>query len=1426
MKKITLKKQLKCLKTTLSLSLLFLLTPLLQVKAQNIFIYGDHNNEIFFYKVNNIKYIGLSQSSDSIEIESVLKAIISYSNKIDTIHPYMYCIELQVENIQSFEDTINTFDNVLFVSERLYASDSTIQWAANEILFQIKDTCNVFMVLNELNIPYDTVKRWGYNQYSYLLTLSNNQDAVDYANLLYESNKFVYAQPSFYRILKKQNPYYPQQWNLNNTGQNGGTSGIDIDMLAAWDITTGGDAIKIAVIDDGVDLTHPDLSANLLPGYDATNAFFGGANGNCCGHDAHGTGCASIIVADDNSLGIKGIAHNSKVIPIRMGYGNQYFYVFETYDAWIVDAIDYAWSVAEADILSCSWGGGASCLAMDIAIINALTYGRGSLGCVVVFVSGNDNDIVIYPANSNDSLIVVGAMSPCGERKRSSSNFWEVEDNVTPDPQGVSCDNDTYWGSNYGPELDIVAPGIFIPIADKQGSKGYNAASGINGDYFMSFNGTSSACPHVAGVAALVLSVNSSLKSMEVKAIIESTAEKVREDLYTYMSNLYNHRNGSWSIEVGYGLVNAHRAVLNAFYHHIVGDDEINICDIKEYILNNNSYTPSNATLLWTTSSNVEIIDGQESPNLQIRGIDIGNGWIECRISHLGETVILRKEINVFSTYPTYIDHSTSSSIVLSNNVVIKGDFIINSGHTVTIDNNTMVYCTPSAKFVVKCGGKLIVNGATLTSICSDGFWHGIEVQGNPNLPQDINNANQGIVILENEAVIENAICGINIREIKILPVLPHPVPVKPIIMSINGGGIIVANNARFVNNLQAVGMYAYDLYPLYYGNISYFSNCEFEINRSDLHSNYQVYLEGVRKVTFNGCSFIDNTLQNNSIAIYLNNASMLINPCLPGAYSIPPFYPQECIFEGFHTAIYIQNAESKMTDILNAEFTNNCIAIKAVGSNNLGVESCVFDVHSNNCSSFYGVVLENCNQYSVVNSRFYGNDDGIGLFISGNVENNNTIKYNDFTNLCIACNVNGRHGNGYENENITGLQFLCNRYESNYTDIKVDENGSIRYFQGDPIKAAGNEFYVQPLPSYMTTNIQNLGERFIYFYNQNNPLQLPFNYTNVSVVQTNADACMGYGFLGLFYYINFPIFYLSELENSFLMYETVYYQALIEYENNYEGLSIEWPECCGEAFFSQPQVKDFMYLNYLKDSMDMICTHAVNLLFSMEEMDKNQYHVWLSRSNTLYNSYVLAESYLSDGNIPEMEMILNSIPTDYPACDMNEYRDYLVCSRYLSSWRSVDPEILTISNEAIDSLENIAASAPNLATVYAKSILESLGKEITYTEMPNICDCIPGYVAEQHENNTPIQNRLLTKPDIILHPNPADDKVEIEVINSSFGIRKLMIYDVYGKTVWRKNMEEKDLLLLDINELSKGLYFIYCELENTQTIIKKLIKN
>lgn len=835
--------------------------------------------------------------------------------------------------------------------------------------------------------------------------------------------------------------------------------------------------------------------------------------------------------------------------------------------------------------------------------------------------------------------------------------------------------------------------------------------------------------------------------------------------------------------------------------------------------------TLTNATFTWTTSSNIEIVSNQNHI-IQFIGKELGHAWFECTITYMNESITLRRDLNIIlpSDKTQYTNFSTNESVTISSDAYIDGVFYINSGDTVTINSPATVYGTPSAEIIVKCGGKLFVNGAKLTSICEDGLWQGIKVQGNTHLPQNINNTNQGIVIMENEAVIENAICGISAKQSR---KIHHIIPGKEIIIN-TGGGIIVANNTHFINNLQAIGMYSY-VYsedPMNYGNISYFSNCEFKITKSDLYSGYQVYLEDVQSVTFYGCRFIDNTLQNNSIAIYVNNAGALINPCIPGTSSTPPFYSKRCIFEGYHTAIHIQNTGSKTIKIMNAEFTNNCIAIKAVGSNALGIKSCIFNVHSNNCSSYYGVVLDNCNQYVVQNNRFYGNYDGIGLLISGNVENNNSIKYNDFTNFCIACNINGRHGNGYENENITGLQFLCNRYENNSKDIRVDGNGSIRYYQGDHTNASGNEFYIQSMPPHMTTNIENLSEMFFYFYNQQDGFQMPLNYNNVRVIGTNADRCMGYGYLGLYYYIVNPEYHLIELENNYLMYETEYNRALIEYINNYEGVSIEWQDYHGEDFFDQPQVIDFMNLSYLKENMDETSKQAVSLLLSMEEIDKNQYHMWLSRSHTLFNSYVLAESYLSNRNIPEMEMLLNTIPIDFPAYDRDEYRDYLVCSRYLSSWRSMDPEAIILSKEAIDSLENIAASAPNLAAVYAKSILESLGKEVTYTEMPNICDCTPGFVTEQNENSIQKQNHLMTQPDIIIHPNPANDRVEIKVINSSFGIRKIMIYDVYGKTAWRKNIEAKDLLLLDINELSKGLYFIYCELENKQTIIKKLVKN
>lgn len=176
---------------------------------------------------------------------------------------------------------------------------------------------------------------------------------------------------------------------------------------------------------------------------------------------------------------------------------------------------------------------------IDDAISSALTNGRGGLGCIVVFAAGNDNNSTVsYPANSNPDILTVGAMSYCGERKKPGS-----------------CDGEN-WGSNYGTALDIVAPGVRISTTDLTGSSGYGS-----GDYFSMFNGTSSAAPHVAATAALILSVNPSLTQQQVANIIEQTSQKVGS--YSYI-NQTGRPNGTWNNEMGYGLLNTFAALTAA----------------------------------------------------------------------------------------------------------------------------------------------------------------------------------------------------------------------------------------------------------------------------------------------------------------------------------------------------------------------------------------------------------------------------------------------------------------------------------------------------------------------------------------------------------------------------------------------------------------------------------------------------------------------------------------------------------------------------------------------------------------------------------------------------------------------------------------------------------------------------------------------
>ena len=124
-------------------------------------------------------------------------------------------------------------------------------------------------------------------------------------------------------------------------------------------------------------------------------------------------------------------------------------------------------------------------------------------------------------------------------------------------PASFSCDGE-HWGASYGTGLDVVAPCVKIVSTDLSGSDGYNTAAGAAGDYFFTFNGTSSATPAAAGVAALILGANSSLTVTQVRSILENTCDKLPGYSYT---NTADQPNGTWNNETGHGRVNAFHAV-------------------------------------------------------------------------------------------------------------------------------------------------------------------------------------------------------------------------------------------------------------------------------------------------------------------------------------------------------------------------------------------------------------------------------------------------------------------------------------------------------------------------------------------------------------------------------------------------------------------------------------------------------------------------------------------------------------------------------------------------------------------------------------------------------------------------------------------------------------------------------------------------
>ena len=348
-----------------------------------------------------------------------------------------------------------------------------------------------------------------------LLRIPEDADVWEAVNQFSANPDVEYAEPNYIGYADKtpNDPLFPDLWGMQK-----------IEAEKGWDTETGNAGIVVAVVDTGVDYNHEDLNSNIWinPLEDINSngqvdpADFNGIDDDDNGYiddirgwdfvysdsdpmdgHSHGTHVSGTIAGiGDNNIGVVGVTWNCKIMPVRImddgGYtnGNQSL------------GIEYA-AENGADVMNNSWGGYGISETEDLAVKYA-----ESLGVVVVTAAGNDteNALLHNPANSEYTLTI--------------SSFTD-EDKIS-------------WFSNYGIKIDVAAPGSGI-------------LSTVPGNEYDSMSGTSMAAPHVAGLAALILSQNPMLTPEQVRQVIRNSADDVGTP--------------GWDKESGYGRINVDKAL-------------------------------------------------------------------------------------------------------------------------------------------------------------------------------------------------------------------------------------------------------------------------------------------------------------------------------------------------------------------------------------------------------------------------------------------------------------------------------------------------------------------------------------------------------------------------------------------------------------------------------------------------------------------------------------------------------------------------------------------------------------------------------------------------------------------------------------------------------------------------------------------------
>ncbi len=399
--------------------------------------------------------------------------------------------------------------------------------------FAVKDARRIFEQALADKQYESRHKAWGLHLW-YELDLPDSINVIDAVKAYAALDIVEVAEPRYRKVLYDQfnkytwspaDPQYANQWHYNNSGQQGGTPDADIDLPEAWDIQKGMPNVIVAVVDGGVDTAHPDLRPNLWIGPGNRFGYNFVTNNSKLSPDDHGCHTAGTIAAvNNNSIGVSGIAGGDGTP--ASGVRIMSCQVFAGGSSASSFASAYIFSADRgAAISQNSWGytvAGAYEQSVLDAIDYFIQYGGGTVlgGGLVIFSAGNNNNYQRDYPGAYHRVISVAATNNMDQRS---------------------------WYSTYGQWTDISAPGGETNSVNARGI--LSTISVANGSYAY-MQGSSMACPHVSGVAALIVS----------QAPGRLTNDDVKSILLTTTDNHYGV-NSSFTDQLGTGRLNAFNAL-------------------------------------------------------------------------------------------------------------------------------------------------------------------------------------------------------------------------------------------------------------------------------------------------------------------------------------------------------------------------------------------------------------------------------------------------------------------------------------------------------------------------------------------------------------------------------------------------------------------------------------------------------------------------------------------------------------------------------------------------------------------------------------------------------------------------------------------------------------------------------------------------